>query len=130
MERVNVKIYCIACVNDVDARLTDGAEIYPHRPDLFSLPFWKCDKCGGFVVCHHKTKNRTAPLGNIPTNEIRQARKRIHAVLDPLWKNGSTTRKVLYSKLSEVLGRQYHTAELRSIYECNLIESALKGLTK
>jgi hypothetical protein len=120
-----VKIYCIACNGDVDARLTDGSEIYQHRPDLYDLPFWKCDKCGGFVGCHHKTKNRTAPLGNIPTNEIRQARKRIHAVLDPLWQSGSITRKALYSQLTEVLGRQYHTAELRSIAECNLIESAL-----
>jgi hypothetical protein len=120
-----VKIYCIACNGDVDARLTDGSEIYQHRPDLYDLPFWKCDKCGGFVGCHHKTKNRIAPLGNIPTNEITQARKRIHAVVDPLSQSGSITRKALYSQLTEVLGRQYHTAELRSIAECNLIESAL-----
>jgi len=122
-----VNIYCIACGVDVDARLTDGKEIYPHRPDLYSLPFWKCDKCGGFVGCHHKTKNRTAPLGNIPTNEIRQARKRIHAVLDPIWKSGKVSRKDLYAKLTDVLGRQYHTAELKSIDECNLIEQALRA---
>lgn len=120
-------IFCIACNADVDARLTDGKEIYPHRADLYSLPFWKCDQCKGFVGCHHKTKNRTAPLGNIPTNEIRQARKRIHAVLDPIWQSGKVKRKDLYARLTDVLGRQYHTAELKSITECSKIESALKG---
>ena len=120
-----MNIYCIACDADINARLTDGKEIYPHRTDLYSLPFWKCDKCGGFVGCHHKTKNRTAPLGNIPNNEIRQARKRIHAVLDPMWKSGNISRKDLYAILTSVIGRQYHTAELKSIEECNIIENYL-----
>lgn len=116
-----MNIYCIACDTEIEARLTDGKEIYPHRPDLYSLPFWKCDVCKGFVGCHHKTKNRTAPLGNIPTNEIRQLRKKIHAVLDPLWQSGKIKRKDLYAQLTAVLGRQYHTAELKSVAECNLI---------
>lgn len=79
-----MKIHCCECGNDVDARLTDGREIYPHRLDLFSLPFWKCDKCKNFVGCHHKTKYRTKPLGCIPTPEIKNARKQIHSLLDPL----------------------------------------------
>lgn len=78
------EIYCCGCEKKVPARLTDGAEIYPHRHDLSGLPFWKCDTCGNFVGCHHKTKNRTRPLGCIPTPEIKEARKRIHSLLDPL----------------------------------------------
>jgi hypothetical protein len=68
-------IYCCGCESAVQARLTDGREIYPHRPDLADLPFWKCDGCGNHVGCHHKTNDRTRPLGNIPTPEIRIARK-------------------------------------------------------
>ena len=64
-------IFCCGCQSDVQARLTDGAEIYAHRRDLASLPFWKCDACGNFVGCHHKTKHRTRPLGCIPTKEIK-----------------------------------------------------------
>jgi hypothetical protein len=37
-----MKIYCTGCKSDVEARLVDGAEVYPHREDLASLPFWKC----------------------------------------------------------------------------------------
>jgi len=43
-----MKIFCCGCGQDIDARLTDGAEIFPYRKDLYSLPFWKCDACGNF----------------------------------------------------------------------------------
>ncbi|KAB2716623.1 zinc-finger-containing protein [Brucella intermedia] len=109
-------IYCCGCSSDVNARLTDGAEIYPHRSDLARLPFWKCDACDNFVGCHHKTKQRTAPLGCIPTPEIKEARSHIHRILDPLWKSGRFKRRELYSKIANSLGiKEYHTAELRSV---------------
>ena len=68
---VGKKIYCCGCGKKVSPRLTSGKEVYPHRSDLIKLPFWKCDKCGNFVGCHHKTKNRTATLGVIATKEIK-----------------------------------------------------------
>jgi hypothetical protein len=65
-----MKIYCTGCEKDVEARLTDGEERYPHRPDLYELPFWKCDTCKGYVGCHHKTKTPTKPLGVIGRRKI------------------------------------------------------------
>jgi hypothetical protein len=50
-------IFCCECREKVNARLTEGEEIYPHREDLKDLPFWICDKCKNFVGCHHKTDN-------------------------------------------------------------------------
>ena len=114
-------IYCVGCGKDVDARLTDGAEVYPHRPDLRRLPFWKCDGCGNHVGCHHKTRSRTRPLGCIPTAELRNARREIHKVLDPLWQSGSVDRKVLYARVGEHLGRRFHTAQIRSIEEARQV---------
>lgn len=113
----------------VAERLTDGKEIYPHRRDLFSLPFWKRDKCNNFVGCHHKTKDRTKPLGCIPTPEIKNARKQIHGLLDPLWKSGRMKRGAIYGRLSAVLGREYHTAEIRTMSEANTILNELQGMT-
>ncbi len=119
-------IYCCGCSSDVNARLTDGAEIYPHRRDLASLPFWKCDACGNFVGCHHKTKQRTAPLGCIPTSEIKEARSHIHRILDPLWKSGRFKRRELYSKIANSLGiKEYHTAELRSVEQARAAYRAI-----
>lgn len=114
-------IYCCHCQKDVTARLTDGREIYPHRLDLYSLPFWKCDTCGNFVGCHHKTKDRTRPLGVIPTKQLKDARMKIHALIDPLWQSGAISRKKLYEELTEALGWRYHTANIRSIEEARQV---------
>lgn len=112
---------CCGCQAKVDARLTNGAEIYPHRSDLAELPFWKCDDCGNHVGCHHKTGNPTQPLGIIPTSEIRNARQHIHKILDPLWQSGPWHRKALYSELSKRLGWKYHTAAIRSVEEARTV---------
>lgn len=111
------RIYCCGCGKDVDARLTNGGEIYSHRPDLHSLPFWRCDACGNFVGCHHKTKNRTKPLGYIPTAELKKARKHLHALIDPIWQSGKMSRRELYAAMSRDLGWEYHTARTRTIDE-------------
>lgn len=107
-------IYCCNCKKDVEARLTDGKEIYPHRKDLHSLPFWKCDSCGGKVGCHHKAKNRTAPLGVIPSPRISKIRGLIHRNLDAIWLTGAPSRKDVYKAMSERLGYEFHSAKIKS----------------
>lgn len=121
-------IYCCGCEADVEARLTNGLEVYRHRPDLHTLPFWKCDACGNYVGCHHKTSAPTRPSGCIPTREIRDARKEVHMVLDPLWQSGRYARKIIYRHLSDRLGRPYHTGETRSLEEIRLVLEALAEL--
>lgn len=123
-----MEIHCCGCNKKIQARLTDGKEIYPHRKDLSGMPFWKCDTCKNFVGCHHKTKNRTAPLGCIPTPEIKTARKHIHALLDPLWKTGEWNRNELYALISEEIGWNYHTAKIRSVEEGRKVYRIIKRL--
>jgi len=117
----NRTIYCCGCQGYTWARLTNGLEIYPHRDDLHYLPFWKCDVCANYVGCHHKTLDRTRPLGVIPTASIKAARQSLHAVIDPLWQNGKISRKKLYAKISKRIGKEYHAAEIRSVEEANNI---------
>lgn len=123
-----MKIYCTGCMKDVEARLTDGEERYPHRPDLYGLPFWKCDACGNYVGCHWKTKTPTKPLGCIATPEILDARKKIHSLLDPLWESGKINRGKAYAHISNKLGYQYHTGEIRSLDEARTIYRIVKKL--
>jgi hypothetical protein len=124
-------LFCCGCVREVDARLTDGKEIYPHRPDLAALPFWRCDTCKNFVGCHHKTDDRTRPLGCIPTKEIKGARQHIHRILDPLWKSGDIPRKALYQKIADRIGREnYHTANIRSLEEARQIYRIVQDIAK
>lgn len=116
-----MNLWCCTCRKDVDARLTSGAEVYPHRPDLADIPRWKCDGCGNHVGTHHKTKNRTKPLGNIPSAEIKNARIKIHELIDPMWKSGKMRRGQLYARLSAALGYTYHTGEIKTIDEARNI---------
>jgi len=122
-------IYCCSCGKDVYARLTDGKEIYPHRVDLFKLPFWKCDDCGNYVGCHHKTSKPTQPLGCIPTKEIKEARIHIHELLDPIWKSGKISRAKLYKKISSEIGFNFHTANIRSIEEARVAYKIVKSIS-
>lgn len=122
-------IYCCGCGGKVEARLTNGGEVYPYRPDLAGLPFWRCDGCGNWVGCHHKTSNPTRPLGNIPTRELKNARQHIHRILDPLWQSGRFRRTELYAKLTEHMGFEYHTARLRTLDEARKAYRFIKVLT-
>lgn len=121
-------IYCTGCKKDVEARLTDGKELYPSHMNLWRLPFWRCDTCKSYVGCHHKTRDRTKPLGCLATREIIEARKRIHAILDPLWKGSRVKRIKAYDYISKAIGREYHTGEIRSVEEAREIEGVVVKL--
>ncbi|HYH64313.1 MAG TPA: zinc-finger-containing protein [Urbifossiella sp.] len=124
-------IYCCQCGHEVDARLTDGREVYPHRPDLSDLPFWKCDACANHVGCHWKTKDRTRPLGNIPTRELKAARQHIHQLLDPIWQQGRMPRGKLYARLARELGcQEYHTAEIRSVEDARRVYAVVRDIAR
>ena len=122
-----MKIYCCECEKEVDARLTCGAEIYKHRRDLYHLSFWKCDDCGNYVGCHNNVGNKIKPLGCIPNDKIRKLRNKIHQIIDPIWKNQIMNRKSIYKKISERLGYEYHTANLKSVEECQKVIDIVNG---
>ena len=67
-----------------EAILTDGQEIYPHRPDLWDLPFYICRSCNAYVGCHPGT---TKPLGRLADKALRAAKSEAHRAFDPLWKS-------------------------------------------
>lgn len=118
---VLMTIYCTGCEREVDARLTDGKEHYPTRPDLYAIPFWHCDNCGAWVGCHHKTEHPTRPLGYLATPQIINARKKIHRLLDPIWKSGRMQRRHIYSVIGKRLGHVYHNGEIKSLDEAKEI---------
>jgi hypothetical protein len=88
------------------ATLTDGTQIYPHRPDLWHKRVWKCPTCpDSYVGCHGETDDA---LGRPAGPELRRSRMDTHAVLDPLWRNrdGSRTavsRSIVYGFLRHAL---------------------------
>ena len=124
-----MKIYCCNCEKEVEGILVDGKAVYTHRKDLYSKNFYKCSICGGFVGCH---PNTTKPLGCIPTDELKEWRKKLHYKMDKLWKSNKIDRKDLYKRISEHIGYTYHNAETRSVAECvkvlNFVEKIRREL--
>lgn len=90
---------CPYCNNP--AEKATGAEVYPHRPDLFQKKFWVCKPCDARVGCH---KDTYSPLGRLANAELRKAKMLAHAVFDPLWKDGEMSRNAAYRWLAEQLG--------------------------
>lgn len=119
-----MKIYCCGCKKDVEARLTTGTEIYPHRQDLNGIVFFRCDVCNNYVGTHRKlNKDGTRmPLGSIPTPELRKVRSEIHELMDPIWRNQKMQRSELYAKLSFRLGiDDFHTGSINNMMVANLV---------
>lgn len=42
--------------------------------------------------------------------ELREWRKKTHAIIDPFWQGGRYTRKQLYNKLKKYFGTEVHIA--------------------
>ncbi len=82
------------------AQLVSGLKVYPHRPDLKSLRFWRCDPCGAYVGCH-KNSPRHAPLGRLANSELRSWKQQAHSNFDPLWKTGRMNRHEAYAWLAD-----------------------------
>ena len=115
------EIYCCECRQPVEARFTDWAEVYPHLRELPYTNFYICDRCKNCVGVH---KGTNIPLGTIPTAEIKEYRKKIHAIIDPIYLNSKDkryTRTNLYKWLSKILHKEYHTAELCSVDDCKKV---------
>jgi len=73
-----------------------------------SFMCYLCKNCDAYVGCHQNTKK---PLGTLANKELREWRKKTHAVLDPLWKLGRYTRKKVYRMISEKMGKDIHIGE-------------------
>lgn len=117
-----IKIYCVECSKMVIPRMVSGNVVYPGFAKVAHNHFWQCVHCRNFVGCHENAnQNKFRPLGVIANKELKQARIRIHNLLDPLWRAGKVKRSELYAILSKELGYVYHTGELRSIEEAERV---------
>lgn len=123
-------IWCVSCGKEVEAELVNGADVYPHRPDLAKLPFWRCPTCGNWVGTHYKTKTPLKPLGVIANKQMKTLRIAIHKQLDEIWQNNDISRSQCYRWLSKRLGYEYHTGNLRSVSEASKVLKLVEELKK
>lgn len=58
---------------------------------------YKCTKCDAYVGVHTGTR---IPLGRLANKELRELKKKCHALFDPMWKSGEKSRGECYRWLS------------------------------
>lgn len=119
-----MKIFCVECDKNVEPKVVSGSMVYPNSPKLAHDRFWMCNHCKNFIGCHkNANKNKMKPLGVIANKELKQARIKIHQLIDPIWQNDKMKRGEVYAIISKELGYTYHTGELRSLDEARKVWS-------
>ena len=107
---------CQHCKNE--AEWVSNAEVYG-KPYGTSYMIWLCRPCDAFVGCHNNTKT---PKGRfLAKQDLREARKRAHAVIDPLWQSKKYKRKTVHIRLKEAFGKEVHVGDTETVEECEEI---------
>jgi len=78
---------------------------------------WLCSRwpeCPGYVGTHPDGR----PLGSLADPRTHRKRSDVHNVVDPLWRDGTSSRGQVYSWLTSISGRPIHIGEL-SLEECD-----------
>jgi hypothetical protein len=56
--------------------------------------------------------------------------EKLNAILDPLWQNGHMGRRQVYARISEKLGWNYHTAQIRTVEEARDVYRIVQQIAK
>ncbi len=92
------EVICPYC--NCSASLVKGCEIYPHRAELAEQFYWICPQCKAYSGCH---KGQGRPRGTLANEELRQLRRKVHWLFDPMWKNTGIKREDGYVWLARKL---------------------------
>lgn len=90
-----------------EAKYGPNEEYYGRRFGRSYMCYY-CKDCDAYVGTHNNT---TRALGTMANHELRKKRMAVHALIDPLWKEGGYSRGKVYQMLSDALGREVHVGE-------------------
>lgn len=105
MNKEKIQLDCPFCGNP--AEWVQNKEIYGRNYGK-SYMCWLCKPCDAYVGCHENTRR---PLGTIANKETREWRKKVHAVIDPLWRENEYKRGEVYMALNDAFGEEVHVGE-------------------
>lgn len=104
-QKLMAKMICPYC--NKEAVWTENKTVYGRNYGK-SVMCYYCKPCDAYVGCHQNTRK---PLGTMANKELREWRKKAHAVIDPLWKNNGMKRREVYLMLKRKIGREIHVGE-------------------
>lgn len=99
-----------------EAVWTENKAIYGRNYGM-SYMCYLCKPCNAYVGCH---ENSRRPLGTMANAELREWRKKTHAILDPIWKNKKMSRGQVYTMLQDHFGKEIHVGA-SDVEQCKAI---------
>lgn len=104
------KITCPYC--NSNAELKDASCIYRRSGYGMVYVCANFPECDSYVGVH---ENSTRPKGSMADFDLRELRKQVHSIFDPLWRgNTKYERKEVYAAAAQVFKvREFHIADLR-----------------
>jgi len=98
-------IFCPYC--EKEAKWCENKVIYGRNYGKSYMCYY-CEDCNAYVGCHNNSKK---PLGTMADGELREWRKKVHAKIDPLWKENNWERSTIYKKLKRYYGSHVHIGD-------------------
>jgi hypothetical protein len=98
LERLRPRVQCFC---GAPAREANNTEVYGKQFGHGKI--WLCTRyptCEGRVGAHP----HGAPLGPLADQRTRDARRKVHELMDPLWGNGHMEKKEVYRRMREEMG--------------------------
>jgi hypothetical protein len=116
------EVTCPYCKKE--AEWVENKEIYGVNLGK-SYMMYLCRPCNAYVGCHNNT---TSALGTLANKELREARKKAHKALDPLWQKGRYSRTAVYDMMKLHFGYKVHIGS-SDVKMCNDIIEFVKTLS-
>jgi hypothetical protein len=118
---------CDCCGSAV--RLVNNREVYGKSFGDWPLMYLCSNKqCSATVGCHPRT---TIPLGRMATKETRAMRKKVHDLIDPMWRGIKRPglRSSVYRRLADCMGIPMHQCHVGmfTIEQCEEAMRAIDG---
>ena len=117
------RITCPYC--NKEPEWVENSVVYGRRYGRSYMCYY-CKSCDSYVGCHQNTRS---PLGTMANKELREWRKRAHAVFDPLWKGGKKSRGSAYELLSNIMKKNEVHIGQSTVEECKQIIEAISPLS-
>ena len=118
-----------------EAELVGGDKVYGGNEKYNNISVWSCEDCEAWVGCHppNMRYGRTGiePLGKLAKKELREARRLVHGVFDPMWKEGVYSvpygRKSAYAELAKRLDISVDECHI-AMFDVEMCQKALDAV--
>jgi hypothetical protein len=100
-----------------EAKWVENKEIYGRNYGKSYMMYY-CKPCDAYIGCDKLTGKA---FGTMANKELRGWRRKVHAYIDPLWKDGLIERNDLYKRIAYLMNRYTFHVGSSTIEDCKKV---------